>query len=122
MSDEIGNPDVPKQPLATVNVSIGQGDEPGSLRIRQEGTGNVLLRFEALIAAAGQLLETAMLATAARPEKITGPFVTETLAAYIGGELDENAETMVTVSLDALTPRPPVDDADEPAEDEDDAE
>ena len=98
--------------LASIAVSVAKGDEPGSLRIRQEGTGNVLLRFEALIAAAGQLLETAMQATAARPEGVTPDLVTETLAAYIAGQLDENAETMVTVALDALSPRlsPPTED------------
>jgi hypothetical protein len=90
--------------LATVTVSVAKGDTPGSLRIRQEGTGNVLLRFEALIAAAGQLLQTAMQATAAKPEAVTDDLVTETLAAYIAGRLDENAETMVSVALDALTP------------------
>lgn len=94
--------------LATVTVTIAKGDEPGSLRIRQEGSGNVLLRFEALLAAAGQLLENAMKATAAKPEAVTGELVTETLAAYIAGGLDENAESMVTVALDALTERPAV--------------
>jgi hypothetical protein len=92
--------------LATITVTVAKGDGPGSLRIRQEGSGNVLLRFEALIAAAGQLLENAMMATAAKPEAVTPEIVTETLAAYIAGGLDENAETMVTVALDALTDRP----------------
>jgi hypothetical protein len=93
--------------LATVTVAVARGVEPGSLRIRQEGTGNVLLRFEALIAAAGQLLETAMTATAAKPEAVTPDLVTETLAAYIAGKLDESAETMVSVALDALSPGRP---------------
>jgi hypothetical protein len=92
------------QDLATVTVSVAKGETSGSLRIRQEGTGNVLLRFEALIAAAGQLLQTAMQATAAKPEAVTDDLVTETLAAYIAGQLDESAETMVSVALDALTP------------------
>ncbi len=101
-------------PLATVTVTVGKGDAPGSLRIRQEGTGNVLLRFEALVAAAGQLLQTAMQATAVKAEAVTDDLVTETLAAYIGGKLDENAETMVSVALDALSPgrQAPVNDPD----------
>lgn len=90
--------------LATVTVAVAKGEAPGSLRVQQEGTGNVLLRFEALIAAAGQLLQTAMTAAAAKPESVTPALVTETLAAYIAGRLDESAETMVSVALDALTP------------------
>lgn len=92
------------QAIATIDIQLFKGAEEGSLRLQQSGSGNVLLRFEALLQAAGQLLKTAMLSAADRPDKVDEAFVTETLSAYVGGRLDPLAEQMVMQALSALTP------------------
>ena len=90
--------------FATIELAVFKGEEQGSLKLQQSGTGNVLLRFEALLQAAGQLLATAMTSAVDRPEKVNPDLVTETLAAYVAGNLDPLAEQMVIQSLSALTP------------------
>lgn len=91
-------------PLATVTLSLSKGGEEGSLSLRQAGTGDVLLRFEALLMAAGQLLATAMREAVDHPEKVTDDLVNETLSAYVAGKLEPLAEQMVMQALSALTP------------------
>ena len=94
-------------PLATVELTVHKGDTAGSIRLVQAGSGSVLLRFEALILAATQLLRTAMAQATEQPDGIDDAFVARTLAEYITGDLTELAETMVMTSLQALTPETP---------------
>lgn len=91
-------------PIATVTLTLSKGSEEGSLSLRQTGTGDVLLRFEALLMAAGQLLATAMREAVDHPEKVTDDLVNETLSAYVAGKLEPLAEQMVMQALSALTP------------------
>lgn len=90
--------------MATVTLQLSKGREEGSLKLQQSGTGNVLLRFEALLMAAGQLLATAMREAVPNPEKVSDEMVTETLSAYVAGTLEPLAEQMVMQALSALTP------------------
>ena len=92
------------QAIASVELQVFKGEEKGAIRLQQSGSGNVLLRFEALLLAARQILKTALQSAAAHAEPVDDEFVTQVLADYAAGRLQPAAEQMVMMALDALTP------------------